>query len=93
MKEGFNSTDFLKNTHSISEDVSCIELCSNLTENIKNTGKILVITPLSKAELHSADIHEILQRETSCTEFLPNCQKYEALGRKVRGALRRFSRT
>jgi hypothetical protein len=42
----------------------------------KNMGKFFIIS-LSKADLQSADIYEILQREISCTEFLPKCQKYE----------------
>jgi len=75
VKEGFNSTDFLKNTHFISEGASCTELCPTLRKNIENVGKIL-IRPLSKADLHIADIHEIRERELSCTLFLPNCQKY-----------------
>jgi hypothetical protein len=76
VKEGFKNTDFLKNTFCISEGVSYTELCPNLTENIENKGKILII-PLSGADLHRADIHEILQREICCSEFLPNCRKYE----------------
>ena len=50
MKEGFNSTDFLKNTHCTSEGVSCSELCPNLKGNIGNAGNIL-ITPISKVQI------------------------------------------
>lgn len=79
LKEGFNSNDFLKKKTLIlylwtSHVPNYVKLWRRI---YKMGGGEILITLVNKADLHSADFREILQSEISCTEFHPNCQKYE----------------